>query len=834
MTILRGIMELSRIPLQGRSIRTSLLGSLTLCLAASAGLGSLTKAQEHPEVCAGLDRVGRALVTRGDGGRAQGAGTFRWTQGAASGEAHQQPAISSALEDTENTINIRADSQEKDKQSYHLRGHVEVTFQDVKLTADEATYDGESGEIAAKGRVTFTDADTNLEADEAHYNVLTQKGRFTNGHGYFHPSIRPRPRMLATENPFYVQAKKLERLDAATYKVENARLSSCESEEKGWSVSARRARLVVNDKVVSRDAVFRMFRVPLFFSPVMINSIGRRPRQTGFLLPHIGNSTQKGFIVGDGVFWAINPSADLLLGLEDFSRRGLARTGRFRARPSETSEITMDYFGVSDRGSGTLRNSRAPGNSLRAVGQARDLGYGFRGVVDVDYINTLAFRLTFTDNFSQAVASEVHQTGFVTKNFDAYSLNLYASRYQDFLSTARVPGNSIIIRQAPSVSFSGMDKQIGQSPFYFAFDASAGGVGRTEAGRETSQLTERLNVHPQVTLRSRPFWGFRLTPSAGLGATRYGTSLKPNHDPLTRLLGEFSVDLRPPSLAKVFSRPIFGYRFKHAIEPDVRYRLVRAREAENLRDVVRYDQLDILTQTNEVEYSLTNSFLVRKDAPEGKTEKPQARELLSWRLSQKYYFDPTFGGALEPGTKNVFEPTVSLTGFAFAQGRRLSPVVSVVKLAPSSNYDTELRADLNPSGGGVLNAGITSHVRRGPLGLEFTDFFINRTATLPTPLMPSTALSRLPSFNLLRVVATYGEVNRKGLSGAFGIDYNLAQRIAHQVVSQVSYNFGCFALDFEYRRFVLGTLRRENQFRVALSLANIGTFGNLKPRERLY
>jgi len=182
----------------------------------------------------------------------------------------------------------------------------------------------------------------------------------------------------------------------------------------------------------------------------------------------------------------------------------------------------------------------------------------------------------------------------------------------------------------------------------------------------------------------------------------------------------------------------------------------------------------------------------------------------------------------------VFDPTISLTGFAFALGRRLSPVVSVLKFAPSSHYDTELRADISPSGGGVLNAGITSHLRHGPVGLSFTDFFINRTAALSTPLAPTGSLSRLPSFHLLRAVASYGDVNRKGFSGAFGLDFNFAQRIAHQVVNQVSYNFGCFALDFEYRRFALGDLRRENQFRVALSLANVGTFGNLKPRERLY
>ena len=83
-------------------------------------------------------------------------------------------------------------------------------------------------------------------------------------------------------------------------------------------------------------------------------------------------------------------------------------------------------------------------------------------------------------------------------------------------------------------------------------------------------------------------------------------------------------------------------------------------------------------------------------------------------------------------------------------------------------------------------------------------------------------------------MATYGDVNRKGFSGAFGLDYNFAQKTSQQVVGQVSYNFGCFPIDMEYRRFDLGPLRRENQYRVALSLANVGTFGNLKPRERLY
>jgi LPS-assembly protein len=746
----------------------------------------------------------------------------------------QQPEIPLELQDVKSTVSIRADSQEKEKDTYRLRGHVEVIYQAMTLTADEASLDESTGILEARGHVTFTEAGTHLEADQVHYNVNTSVGCFTNVHGHVQAKVPRRHRMLVSENPFYVNARQVERRGESTYVVKHGRMTTCECEKKGWTISTRRARVELDNKVVSRGSLLRLFRVPVFYTPYTVNSIAQEPRQTGFLLPHIGNSSQKGLILGGGFYWAINPSADLLLGLENYSVRGLARGGLFRATPSATSDITIAYFGVNDKGGGPLRRSRAPGQSLRALGQTRDIGYGFRGVVDADYITSLAFRLTYTDSFAQAVSSGVHQTGFLTKSFDAYSISLYASRYQNFISAAQVPGNSVIIRQTPSFSFSGMDKQIGTSPLYFAFDSSAAGVGRTDPGLDTPRLSERVDVHPEVTLRTRPFLGFQFTPSASVRLTRYGTSLRGDGEGLNRLLGEFSFDLRPPSLAKVFSRPLAGRRFKHVIEPDIRYRLVRARDPETIQDVIRFDDLDILTETNEIEYSITNALLVRKDVPEGEAEIPQARELISWRLSQKYYFDPTFGGVLDPTRRLVFDPTISLTGFAFAEGRRLSPLVSVLKFAPSSNYDTELRADFDPGGGGVLNAGITSHLRRGPMGLSFTDFFINRTAALATPLAPTGTVSALPSFHLLRAVASYGDVNRKGPSGAFGLNFDLARRITLQAVGQVGYNFGCFGVDFEYRRFALGTLRRESQFRIAISLANVGSFGNLKQRERLY
>jgi LPS-assembly protein len=51
--------------------------------------------------------------------------------------------------------------------------------------------------------------------------------------------------------------------------------------------------------------------------------------------------------------------------------------------------------------------------------------------------------------------------------------------------------------------------------------------------------------------------------------------------------------------------------------------------------------------------------------------------------------------------------------------------------------------------------------------------------------------------------------------------------------TQVTYNTDCCGFSVQYRRFSFGT-RNENQFRIAFSVANIGSFGTLKRQERIF
>ena len=55
------------------------------------------------------------------------------------------------------------------------------------------------------------------------------------------------------------------------------------------------------------NAVFKVKSVPAFYTPVIYYPIRHDQRSTGFLFPHFGNSTTRGFDVGSEVFVAHAP-----------------------------------------------------------------------------------------------------------------------------------------------------------------------------------------------------------------------------------------------------------------------------------------------------------------------------------------------------------------------------------------------------------------------------------------------------------------------------------------------------------------------------------------------
>src|SRR5437879_1318988 len=89
-------------------------------------------------------------------------------------------------------------------------------------------------------------------------------------------------------------------------------------------------------------------------------------------------------------------------------------------------------------------------------------------------------------------------------------------------------------------------------------------------------------------------------------------------------------------------------------------------------------------------------------------------------------------------------------------------------------------------------------------------------------------------FNQYRLLFGYGHTGKRGFSGAtnFGVDQNLD--VLQYSAVQLAYNWDCCGVNLEYRRFALGSVRNENQFRFTFALANVGAFGNLRRQEKLF
>ena len=733
-------------------------------------------------------------------------------------------------------------------------GDVDIRYGDTRLRADHVEYNDKTNEAAATGKVQLDYSGEHLEASEAHYNVSTGHGLFKNVQGTFKIVRQPNEQVLLTDNPLYFQARTVERFAGDLYFVQGAWITICDRRHPRWQFYAPVARIRLDKTVALVNANFRLFRVPLVWLPYATAPAGEKVRQTGFLIPDIGQSSRKGFIFGDDFYLAPLSWLDTTFGAQFMSRRGLLERGTFRARPFENTSVVYTYFGVDDRGLLTGGTRSPQGGQQQRLEIQSLLPRGWRFVTDYNQLSSLTFRLAFADTFGDAINSEVQSAIFLSNNFRGFSLHVAGINDKSFLTlpvaatsmTPAVPATSVTLRNLPQARFSSVEQSPWRKiPLYFSFDSFVGAVHRSDSFLPTPAYTpidtplsvSREEFAPRVTLPLHFGPWFGATASAGFRTTRYGDSLNSSGlvsgMSIVRNTGEFAFELRPPSFVRFFEsaarkdRP--RRRYKHTIEPAVTYRYVTG--VNNFADFIRFDSDATLTDTSEVEYGFTQRLYT-------KTGDDQPQESLSWRIAQKHYFDPTFGGAIVNGQRNVFQALDSISPFAFAFGpRNWSPIASDFTITPGGRYDLEQILQYDPQIQRLVTIGTL--IKAKPYRAIFATVAYFRLNDNPSPsdtasLPPGQKPFQQPPSNQVRALVGYGSENRKGFNFTGGVGYDFTNQTLQNQIVQASYNGSCCGLALEYRRLNLSNVRTENQFRVAFIIANIGNFGNLRHKDKIF
>jgi LPS-assembly protein len=674
-------------------------------------------------------------------------------------------------------VEISAGAQDRNGNIYHAVNNVVFTYRDIKVTADEITYDDDTKILTAGNKITLTQGTDNLEADHVTYNVETKVGDFKNVRGEVGPGI-------------FITAEEAHRAADGKYELKNATVTTCcDGPRPGWTLALGRATVDPNKRVTASGSVLRLENVPIFYLPYVAVPTADRPRSSGFLIPSTSTSTTKGRSVREAFYWAINRSADVTLTGEYFSKRGPTLSVDFRAIPLQNSWLQVETLFAKDR----LDHG---GRSARILGYG-DFGRGYRGVADMNLVSSLEFRQVYEEGLNIISSPIEHSVAFATRNQPYASTNFLYARNGVFFT------DQLILRKFPTLEIGLPSRRIGNLPMYFSAEAGLSGVARRDAAITTPMFVERLDLHPMIEMplvrSSLLHWsqrfGFRETAYTH---SREGQTVAGNA--LNRVSYEYSSSFVGPQIQRDFGS------WRHIIEPTVDMRYVGG--PDRFRQTIIVDDVDLITRTNEVEYAVTNRFFT-------------TREVFSWRLAQKYFFDPTFGGAIIPGRRNVFAPLLGISGFAYADGvRRVSPIVSTMRLSTSASTSADLQVDYDTRDHLFRAAGIVGNANRGQFGGGVSYFFTRRSAI------------EIPS-NQLRGTFTYGNQLKAGLSTAFAFSYDVQHSLFQGSTVQVGYNMNCYGLSFEMSQINSGA-RVETRFRFGFTLKDLGSAGTLSPRERLF
>ncbi len=729
-----------------------------------------------------------------------------------------------------------------------LYGVTDFHYRDYVLSADKVVYNQKTSELEAEGHLQMSGgpADVVLTASRGDMRLNMHTARFYDVHGTAGLHRVGRVDVYSTANPLQFSARVLLQTSEGRYKIVDGSITNCRLPKPDWQLLARQIE-IADGRASAGNMIFKLFGVPIFDLPYLRHPIDENGRESGFLIPVISNgSSIRGFTFGEQVYVVLNRSMDMVLGTEYYSRRGWAPNGDFRYKGPGLDHVIARWNALFDRGYDQLQSSGPRAGEVERINQGgvdivalgrKDFSPDTRIAGNVEYLSSYVYRLVFNDNYWQAVSSEVKSDLFFSQNRHGYIPSLLMSRVQTFAGSTE--GQEARILHLPSVRFDVLDRPLGASFLNWGLEASAGHLSRSEPLFHAHNIG-RIDLYPHVSMPIVA-GGWSLVPEGALRATLYSGRQIPDlagtnegvpavsHNPLHRMYGEASVDIRPPALVRDFNLGGSDRVLRHVIEPELTYRFVGG-IGSNAQNVLMVDTSDIATDTNEVGYSLTQRFYIRPLHPKPCPEDSGAdaachsssREWASWQIAQKFFMNSNFGGALIPDRRNVFDTTLDLSGVSFlTQPRNLSPVISRLRFEAIDNLRLQWDLDYDPKAGRFGADNLYAGYSRGNTTIGIGHSLLNAVDETG-----STA-----SIIQSQQLEPFLEIGKQS-GGGFNLAANGGYDFVHGALQysgvQAVYNWNCCGLTVGYRRFALGSLRDETQYLYSFTLANFGSVGDIR------
>lgn len=480
-------------------------------------------------------------------------------------------------------------------------GDVELRRDGQSLSADYLRHDKGSGMVNATGNVSFREASGfSYQTEETHLNLGSRTGHAGSGSFRFEDgSARGDAERIDFEGPNHTRLTRV-------------RYTTCAPGQDDWFLRIRELELDTEKDIgTARHASINFQGVPVFYLPYLSFPISDE-RKSGFLIPRLGHSGNRGTELSAPYYLNLAPQVDDTFTPEYMSKRGLQLQNEFRyltTRSHGTLQLEAlqndKLANGDDRAAGTYRH-------IHTFNPAWSGNVDLRGVSDKNYFDD------FRDDLGITSQTHLPQNAQVDYRGPRWNFTARAADYQTIDRTiapadrpyARIPQLNL------SLNLPGQPNRLN-----YSFENEL-----VSFERDASISGERLNLSPSVSLPLSNSYAF-LTPRIGLRHIAYRLSGAPDEAPaLTR--GVFSLDS-----GLIFERDSrWSERlFTQTLEPRLYYLYIPGRNQDalpnfdtsipdfsfyNLFRDNRFVGGDRIGDANQVTAAVTTRFIDRRDGVE--------------------------------------------------------------------------------------------------------------------------------------------------------------------------------------------------------------------------
>lgn len=353
------------------------------------------------------------------------------------------------LFDDEEQINISADQTRSDSEGIStFHGNVVLEKHELRITADKAAYDSNTGNINIDGNVHVDTTSMAIDADSGALAKDTQSSTFEG------------IEFQLGKNNMRGKADSISADQKNKTELQHTSITSCNLQDPDWRLDADSISLDLDEEYGSaKDVVLRFMEVPFVYIPYMEFPIGDR-RRSGLLVPEIGYSSSRGGELTVPWYWNIAPNHDAILAPHFMSLRGTQLDTQYRFL-TESSRGQID--------AAFLHNDQITGDDRHQFQYLQHTSFtpSLNMDIDVQDVSDTEYFNDFSSNLSTTSTTHLNRNLTLNYNKQHWRSHLLAQTFETLDTTILVVDRPY--RRLPQLSLQG-DQPITDAGLAFTLD----------------------------------------------------------------------------------------------------------------------------------------------------------------------------------------------------------------------------------------------------------------------------------------------------------------------------------------------------------------------------